>query len=314
MIKLSNFWENWDIFTELVKESGKSDSLHKLRIIKTFFNANGEFEGNWENLLNNVLTIFINDKILARKFDYTNEQRTEFQRIFKSGGSEKRIFVNKLNELLSKNYYKGKQWNTPTAFYDKINYINLIDKSNFSVVYYCEIKTNIKDKTNFNVIIKNNDKIIGNLLVIYENKKYKHTINLDTGRKTQISRYAEIIHFINSNVFMIFIEDMSYYQFKYLALSFVRNYSVLVPIPSIKGELDSSGGQNYISTINDLNKYFKLADKSPHNNSYHIEQDRWFSFKIHKPTDEANFKLISDLENEWGNRRSDNGSRKGPIN
>jgi hypothetical protein len=46
-MKLSTIWSDFDEFLNLCTISGTNDTKYKIKIIKTFFNDENEFERNW---------------------------------------------------------------------------------------------------------------------------------------------------------------------------------------------------------------------------------------------------------------------------
>lgn len=308
-LKLSNFWENFDDFVELCNTSGKNDTRAKIKNIlsKDFNSETGMYQGNWESLLNDVLYIFVNDKRVASKFDYDKAFLDNVVFIFtnKYDQATKKLTTD-LFEKLKDNFYGGLQWGAPTKFYEKNNTIFLTKKIDEKKLVF--IKGNLKDLNNFWVTVDN-----FTILVNYENGKYVQSFNTETGRRTQISKYPEIIYFINAKYFNSYITNLSFNQFKYLTTSFIGNGNLFLPSSDGFGRLSSVMSQRIIGNINDLLDYFKQAENNYGNIRFTYNMISESKFEIFRPEEELLKRSIQETENLWGDARSANKSRKGPI-
>ena len=301
-LKLSNIWSNFDDFLNLT-ESGNISTKHKIKVIKTFFDDNNIYEGNWDNLLNAIIEIFVNDKRIAKKFDYTDEQLLYFQTNFGKKYTEegKKLFET-LRERLKDNFYSGVQWGSPTKFYEEKNIIYLTKQ--IDVPLYCEIISNKLDKQNYyvNVYNETNKKLISKLLVTYINNEYNFTLNLETGSKTQISKYSEIIHFINANFFKIYLDNLSYNNFKYFCISFIKLGRLEVPNES-NGYLSSVTASRVLFNLLDVYSYFENAETRYENIQFTYRMVSYNKFEIIRDSDEKLKKSIIDTEDDWSEKK-----------
>lgn len=307
-LKLSDIWSNFDEFL-LLCESGTNDTRHKIKFIKTYFDENNKFDYDWDKLLHDILFIFSRDKRLQKKFDYNEIQILTFVEIFKTPYSKKyketfKYLFDKLND----NYYNGIQWGAPTKFYDFYDNIKLTNNPAFDV----KIFGNKLDNDKFYVDV-NDGKKIHNLLVKYIDNEYDYTINLTTGTKVQISKYKEIIHFINAKYFQIFLKEISLNEFYYYIQSFIGNGQINVPNET-NGYLSSVMLSRTIFNYQELMIYINNSKNDNRNILFTFDMLDYNKFKINRKSDESLINSISEEENKWGKLKSANGSRKGRIN
>ncbi len=304
-LKLSNIWENFDDFL-LLCENGNNQTKYELKFIKTYFDENGFFDFDWNILLQKIILIYVNDKRLAKKFDYTDVQLMTFQQKFSQKfSSDYKTTFEYLFDKLNNQFYNGVQWGAPTKHYEESNTIYLTKQLPVEVI--CKITVNKMDLTKFYITVGKNK-----ILLVYEDGQYKKSINLETGVQTQISKYPEILHFINAKYFNLYIDNLSYNTFKYLALSFCGSGTIYLPANN-NGFLRSVMSSSVIDSLESLNKFFEDAEKRYENIRFTYKMTSYNKFEIIREGDESLNKSIEDTENAWGEARSANRSRKGPI-
>lgn len=309
-MKLSTIWEDFDEFMDLCLTSGTNDTKHRLKIIKTFFNDENKFEGNWQNLFDNIIYIFVNDKKIAYKFDYSKPFIVANQEMFSeknptSYGVRKGLF-----EKLQGQAHGTQMWNSPTEFYKTSDKIWLSKTLNTDKPIQCEIiGTSLRQLQDmFDVIVDKNK-----ILIQYNNNVYSSAINAETLRKVQISKYPEIIRFINAKYYGLYLNKLSYNSFKYLVLSFSDIKPFLLVPTNNNGYLSSSLTSQYIKSLSEANEYFKSVDEKFENIRFTYKTTAFNKFEIVRPENKSLQKAIADTENSWGKARSVNKSRKGNI-
>lgn len=309
-MKLSTIWEDFDEFMNLCLTSGTIDTKYKIKIIKTFFNDENKFEGNWQNLFDNIIYIFVNDKKIAYKFDYSKPFIVANQEMFSeknptSYGVRKGLF-----EKLQGKAHGTQMWNSPTEFYKTSDKIWLSKTLNTDKPIQCEIiGTSLRQLQDMFEVIVDKNKI----LIQYNNNVYNSSINAGTLRKVQISKYPEIIHFINAKYYGLYVKKLSYNSFKYLVYSYSEVKPFLLVPTNSNGYLTSSLTSQYIKSLSEAIEYFKLADEKFENIRFSYKMTSYNKFEIVRPENESLQKAIADTENSWGKARSANKSRKGNI-
>jgi hypothetical protein len=296
-MKLSTIWQDFDEFSELCLELGTINTKYKMKKIKTFFDGTNRFDGNWQNLFNDIISIFVNDKRIAYKFNYSSKEFINRQQELLHKNNPTSYGVKKgLFDKLEGQFRNNQEWNSTNNTYLVNDYIYLTKKIPLKVeIVGSSLR---KSEDIFFVNVDNNQ-----IVILYKDNKYVNSTNSKTLRKVQISKYPEIIHFINAKYYKIFINNLSYNSFKYLVLSFSEIKNLRVP-SNQNGYLSSSLTSQYIKSLEEANEYFKTADEKFENIRFSYIMTDYNRFEIIRPENLAIQKNIGDIENEYGDMKS----------
>lgn len=305
-MKLSTIWEDFDEFVDLCSMSGTIDTKYKIKIIKTFFNEHGEFEGNWQNLFDNIIYIFVNDKKIAYKFDYSKPFVIANQEMFSeknptSYGVRKGLFE-KLRST-----HKVINENGDIQFFNAVNK-NYITVDSIYLTPTINIKnqkvdiqgSTIKNEKDYFVVTFGEHKI----LITYIKEKFESAVNSITNKNVRISKYPEIIHFINAKYYGLYINKLSYNSFKYLVLSYSEIKPFLLVPTNNNGYLSSSLTSQYIKSLSEANEYFKNADEKFENIRFSYRMIAFNKFEIIREENKDIQKNIEHTQNEYGDMKA----------
>lgn len=292
-MKLSTIWEDFDEFSKLCLTIGTIDTKYKMKIQLTFFDDKNQFDSNWKNLFNIIIDIFIKDKRVASKFDYRKDTIEITREKLKINNPDSRELRKGLFEKISLNIRNNQKWGSSNSSYEVTDYINLISTNKIA-----EIKTSTLETDNFFITVDTNK-----ILIKYIDKIYNSSINLLTGKKVQISKYPEILHFINSKYFNISLEKLSYNQFEYLVRSFTGINNLRVPSEN-NGYLSSSLTSRSLKNLTETDDYFSKASKRFENIKFIYCMEKYNYFSIMSKLDIDISKSIENTQNEYGDMKN----------
>lgn len=301
-LKLSNVWTNFEEFEDLCLVSGKVATKERIKNVRKTMFENNIFVGDWHKLLNNIIFIFVNDTKIAKKFDYSIPFMERNQEIFKSINDDSRELTQGLYDKLNNNFndISKQKWDSATKHYDIVDkiYITKLLKNHDSP--FVTITGNMKDLDNFYVNFNNTYTIH----IIYSQGSYVKSINLETDKGVIISKYKEIPAFINARYFNKLLIKLNFVQFCYV----IKSFCLLTPnirVPNIEnGYLSSVLTSRELKTIEETIVYCEQADKRYTNIEFTYGMTSYNRFEILRKSDDDKNKNITDVENQWGEKRA----------
>lgn len=305
-MKLTTIWSDYQEFEDLCLVSGKTSTKETVRKIRKEQFLNDVFNGDWHKLLISIVHIFVHDKVMAKKFDYDKKLIEQTQLVLSAinTGDAKEVTKGIFDKLVNSQRITEngniQTWYTANKHYEIVDEILLartVETDNVGRVSIIGNKLNL-DK--FEIIVKINNKEHW-MTVNYSSKEYLYTINNATDKKVQMSKYPEILRFINMKYFGIEYNDLAFGQFKYLVLAYCNN-KLFVP-KNTNGTLTSHEASRLLQSIPEAIQYLDEASKVFRNIEFTYSVKDCNRFKITREGDDEFGKMMIKNEDDYAEKR-----------